>query len=61
MVYVRDQLPVHALKFHLDDHYFDALMSRTCHGHPLPCNSTGSCVSQEDASRVASLGNFEYK
>jgi len=42
------------------DHFFDAFASRTCHGHPLPCNTTGSCVSQADADRVFALGDFEY-
>ncbi|KAH8115072.1 phosphoglycerate mutase-like protein [Phellopilus nigrolimitatus] len=42
------------------DHFFDTFSSRTCHGHPLPCNATGACVSQEDANRVFALGDFEY-
>jgi len=42
------------------DHYFDVLSSRTCHGHPLPCNSTSACVSEDDAARVFALGDFEY-
>ncbi|KII94408.1 hypothetical protein PLICRDRAFT_101602 [Plicaturopsis crispa FD-325 SS-3] len=42
------------------DHFFDAFTSRTCNGHTLPCNSTGSCVSQEDADTVHALGDFEY-
>ena len=45
----------------VDDHFFDTFASRTCNGHPLPCNSTGACVSQEDASRVFAIGDFEYK
>src|ERR1700722_12479016 len=44
-----------------DDHFFDAFSSRTCHGHPLPCNPAGECVSQEDADKVFSIGDFEYK
>ncbi|KAL5520558.1 hypothetical protein ACEPAG_9782 [Sanghuangporus baumii] len=42
------------------DHFFDTFTSRTCNGHPLPCNSTGSCVSEEDASLVHAIGDFEY-
>ncbi|EGN94817.1 hypothetical protein SERLA73DRAFT_187884 [Serpula lacrymans var. lacrymans S7.3] len=42
------------------DHYFDTFTSRTCHRHPLPCNSSGNCVSQDDASRVYFLGDWEY-
>ncbi|KAF8552843.1 phosphoglycerate mutase-like protein [Imleria badia] len=42
------------------DHFFDTFSSRTCHGHPLPCNATGACVSQEDANTVFSLGDWEY-
>ncbi|VDB88336.1 unnamed protein product [Peniophora sp. CBMAI 1063] len=43
------------------DHYFDTFTSRTCHGHPLPCNATsGVCVSEEDANLVHALGDFEY-
>ncbi|KAL6303379.1 phosphoglycerate mutase-like protein [Sparassis latifolia] len=42
------------------DHYFDTFTSRTCHGHPLPCNAKGECVSAEDAARVFALGDFEY-
>ncbi|KAF9223286.1 phosphoglycerate mutase-like protein [Gyrodon lividus] len=42
------------------DHFFDTFTSRTCHGHPLPCNSTGMCVSQEDANTVFALGDWEY-
>lgn len=44
----------------VDDHYFDTFTSRTCHGHPLPCNSTGACVSPSDAVTVFGIGNFEY-
>ncbi|KAI8996247.1 phosphoglycerate mutase-like protein [Trametes punicea] len=42
------------------DHFFDTFSSRTCNGHPLPCNSTGACVSEADAARVFSIGDFEY-
>ncbi|KAF8588877.1 phosphoglycerate mutase-like protein [Ramaria rubella] len=42
------------------DHYFDTFTSRTCHGHPLPCNSTGACVATEDAVKVFAIGDFEY-
>ncbi|KAI0262811.1 phosphoglycerate mutase-like protein [Gloeopeniophorella convolvens] len=42
------------------DHYFDALSARTCHGHPLPCNTAGACVSEQDAATVFALGDFEY-
>ncbi|KIJ59604.1 hypothetical protein HYDPIDRAFT_33044 [Hydnomerulius pinastri MD-312] len=41
------------------DHFFDTFTSRTCHGHPLPCNATGACVSQDDASMVFALGDWE--
>ncbi|KAI0633152.1 phosphoglycerate mutase-like protein [Trametes polyzona] len=42
------------------DHFFDTFSSRTCHGHPLPCNSTGACVSDADAAKVFAIGDFEY-
>ncbi|EIW81638.1 phosphoglycerate mutase-like protein [Coniophora puteana RWD-64-598 SS2] len=42
------------------DHFFDTLTSRTCHGHPLPCNASGACVLEEDAMRVFALGDWEY-
>ncbi|KDQ50599.1 hypothetical protein JAAARDRAFT_41911 [Jaapia argillacea MUCL 33604] len=42
------------------DPFFDTFTSRTCHGHPLPCNSSGACVSQDDANRVFQIGDFEY-
>ncbi|KAI0758759.1 phosphoglycerate mutase-like protein [Fomes fomentarius] len=42
------------------DHFFDTFTSRTCHGHPLPCNSTGGCVSEADAVKVFAIGDFEY-
>lgn len=42
------------------DHFFDTFTSRTCHGHPLPCNGTGACVTQEDAETVFSIGDWEY-
>ncbi|EJD04724.1 phosphoglycerate mutase-like protein [Fomitiporia mediterranea MF3/22] len=42
------------------DHFFDTFTSRTCHGHPLPCNSTSSCVSEDDANKVHAIGDFEY-
>jgi len=45
----------------IDDHYFDTFNSRTCHGHPLPCNATGACVSDADADMVRAIGDFEYK
>ena len=45
---------------HVDDHFFDTFTSRTCNDHPLPCNSTGACVSEEDAATVHSLGDWEY-
>ncbi|KAF9233181.1 phosphoglycerate mutase-like protein [Melanogaster broomeanus] len=35
------------------DHFFDTFTSRTCHGHPLPCNSP-------DANTVFALGDWEY-
>lgn len=44
-----------------DDHFFDTFTSRTCNGHPLPCDATGACVSEQDASRVFAIGDFEYK
>lgn len=49
------------LRDHTDDHFFDTFSSRTCHGHPLPCNASGVCVSQEDADTVFALGDWEYK
>jgi hypothetical protein len=49
------------LQFLTDDHFFDAFSSRTCNGHPLPCNSTGGCVDVEDAKKVFDLGDFEYE
>jgi 2-phosphoxylose phosphatase len=49
------------LSLSLDDHFFDTFTSRTCNGHPLPCNSTGSCVSEVDASKVHEIGDWEYK
>ncbi|THH16964.1 hypothetical protein EW146_g3768 [Bondarzewia mesenterica] len=42
------------------DHFFDTFTSRTCNGHTLPCNSTGACVSEADASKVHAIGDFEY-
>ncbi|GJJ08539.1 hypothetical protein Clacol_002757 [Clathrus columnatus] len=42
------------------DHFFDTFTSRTCHGHPLPCNATGACVSSADAVKVFGIGDFEY-
>ncbi|KAI0369550.1 phosphoglycerate mutase-like protein [Pilatotrama ljubarskyi] len=42
------------------DHFFDTFSSRTCNGHPLPCNSTGACVSEQDAAQVFAIGDFEY-
>lgn len=42
------------------DHFFDTFTSRTCHGHPLPCNVTGACVTQEDAETVFLIGDWEY-
>ncbi|TFK81329.1 phosphoglycerate mutase-like protein [Polyporus arcularius HHB13444] len=42
------------------DHFFDTFTSRTCHGHPLPCNSTGACVSEADAAKVVAIGDWEY-
>ncbi|KAH9927379.1 phosphoglycerate mutase-like protein [Amylocystis lapponica] len=42
------------------DHYFDTFTSRTCNGHPLPCNASGACVSVDNAAQVFSIGDFEY-
>ncbi|KAI0683289.1 phosphoglycerate mutase-like protein [Cytidiella melzeri] len=42
------------------DHFFDTFTSRTCNGHSLPCNATGACVSEADALKVFSIGDFEY-
>ncbi|GAA98983.1 uncharacterized protein L969DRAFT_104438 [Mixia osmundae IAM 14324] len=43
------------------DHYFDALTSRQCNSHFLPCHPvTGECVTQEDADKVYALGSYEY-
>lgn len=46
-----------------DDHFFDALTARTCHGHPLPCNNATNdmCISEDDAASVFAIGDFEYK
>lgn len=46
-----------------DDHFFDVLTARTCHGHPLPCNraTNNTCVSEDDAASVFAIGDFEYK
>lgn len=44
-----------------DDHFFDALTARTCHGHPLPCNAEGTCVSAANATSVFAIGDFEYE
>lgn len=54
------RLHVYHLCTHTDDHFFDTFTSRTCHGHPLPCNVTGACVTQEDAETVFSTGDWEY-
>ncbi|KAI0673249.1 phosphoglycerate mutase-like protein [Trametes maxima] len=43
------------------DHFFDTFSSRTCHGHSLPCNSTGACIAEADAAKVFATGDFEYK
>lgn len=38
------------------------MTARTCHGHPLPCNAANNtCVSENDAASVFSIGDFEYK
>ncbi|KAH9851200.1 phosphoglycerate mutase-like protein [Lenzites betulinus] len=42
------------------DHFFDTFSSRTCNGHPLPCNATGACVADADAATVFAIGDFEY-
>ncbi|KLO07369.1 phosphoglycerate mutase-like protein [Schizopora paradoxa] len=42
------------------DHFFDTFTSRTCNDHPLPCNSTGACVSEADADLVHAIGDFDY-
>ncbi|KAF8320479.1 phosphoglycerate mutase-like protein [Clavulina sp. PMI_390] len=42
------------------DHYFDSFTSRTCHGHPLPCNRNGHCVEEADAASIHDAGHFEY-
>ncbi|EKM52252.1 uncharacterized protein PHACADRAFT_176271 [Phanerochaete carnosa HHB-10118-sp] len=43
------------------DHFFDTFSSRTCNGHPLPCNTTTEqCVTNQDARTVFSIGDFEY-
>ena len=47
--------------FFSDDHFFDALTARTCHGHPLPCDAAGTCVSEADAASVFAIGDFEYE
>ncbi|KAG6328496.1 hypothetical protein ID866_10593 [Astraeus odoratus] len=48
--------------FHItDDHFFDSFTSRTCHGHPLPCNTSGVCITPQDADTVFAIGDWEYK
>ncbi|TCD60758.1 hypothetical protein EIP91_009551 [Steccherinum ochraceum] len=43
------------------DHFFDTFTSRTCHNHPLPCNTTtGACVDEADAAHVFAIGDWEY-
>ncbi|KIM51609.1 hypothetical protein SCLCIDRAFT_142949 [Scleroderma citrinum Foug A] len=42
------------------DHFFDSFTSRTCHSHPLPCNVSGGCISEEDAANVFAIGDWEY-
>lgn len=43
------------------DHAFDFLASRTCHGHPLPTNTTnGKSISEQLAQRVFAEGDWEY-
>ncbi|KAI9429543.1 phosphoglycerate mutase-like protein [Lactarius psammicola] len=39
--------------------YQDILTSRVCNDHPLPCNSAGECVSEEDAAEIFELTNLE--
>ncbi|KAI0264145.1 phosphoglycerate mutase-like protein [Gloeopeniophorella convolvens] len=40
--------------------YQDVLTSRVCNDHPLPCNTAGDCVSEEDAAQIFELGNIEF-
>ncbi|KAF7519072.1 hypothetical protein G7054_g13212 [Neopestalotiopsis clavispora] len=43
------------------DHYYDNLSARQCHNKPLPCNeTTGECITQEQADSVYRLGLWEY-
>ncbi|KAG6330872.1 hypothetical protein ID866_8217 [Astraeus odoratus] len=43
------------------DHFFDSFTARTCHGHPLPCNTSGACITPEDAETVFAIGDWECK
>lgn len=59
--YTARQLHIKTDRCVLDDHFFDTFTARTCHGHSLPCNSSGACIEQQDAQRVYALGDWEYK
>jgi hypothetical protein len=41
--------------------YQDVLTARTCNDHPLPCNTAGDCVSEEDAAEVFAPSNLEVE
>ncbi|KAF8483947.1 phosphoglycerate mutase-like protein [Russula ochroleuca] len=41
-------------------YYQDVVAARICNGHPLPCNGSGDCVSEEDADEIFELGNLEF-
>jgi hypothetical protein len=44
-------------------HVLNALTTRTCHDHPLPCNSAANDtrVLEDDAASVFAIGDVEYK
>lgn len=43
------------------DHAFDFLASRSCHGHPLPRNTTsGRSINAQQARQVYAEGDWEY-
>lgn len=39
--------------------YHDVLTARVCNDRPLPCNTAGECVSEEDAAKIFELINLE--
>lgn len=41
--------------------YQDALTSRVCSNHPIPCDEAGECVFEEDAAEIFELGNLDFE